>query len=115
MAFIYLASPYTHTQQSVMQMRHDVVARLTAELLRAGEFIYSPIVHCHELAVKYDLPRDISFWENYNRAMLSQARELRILQLPGWKNSNGIAFEIGVAKQHGIPITFIEPRNNRGL
>ena len=39
--------------------------------------------------------------------MLNHARELWVLQLPGWRESRGVQIEIDRARSLGIPITMI--------
>jgi hypothetical protein len=103
---IYLASPYTGTKEE-MQERYDRVLHVTATLLCGRVWVYSPIVHCHDMAVKYRLPRDINFWHAFDKAILSSAREFWILMLPGWEVSKGILFEYAVADSRNMPIRFV--------
>jgi len=106
MSYIYLASPYTHPNPDIMQERYEHAARVTAEMLNRRQYVYSPIVHCHELACRHDLPRDINFWRDYNTAMLRLAGQLKVLKLEGWEQSVGVQFEMDLAKRLGIPIFF---------
>ncbi len=108
LSYIYLASPYSSSHEDVRQQRHDAVENLTAQLLSQGFHVFSPIVHCHPMALKYDLPKDIDFWHRYDRMMLSKASMLLVLRLPGWEDSKGVAFEIAVAKELSIPVMFID-------
>lgn len=108
MSYTYIASPYTHDKEHVMHDRYLIAASYTASLLRLHHHCYSPIVHCHELAVKFDLPRELDFWKRYNTSMLRHADELYVLCIPGWKESRGVQFEIDLAEQLGLPIRFIE-------
>jgi len=70
MSYIYLASPYSHPSHEIMHERYEQAAAVTAHFLRNHRYVYSPIVHCHELARRHDLPRNINFWKDYNVAML---------------------------------------------
>jgi len=107
MSYIYLASPYSHSSHVVMQDRYKRAAAVTAHFLRNHRYVYSPIVHCHELARQHDLPRHFGFWQDYNVAMLRMAKELRVIPLIGWKDSKGVQYEIDVAKRIGIPVFFL--------
>jgi len=102
-SFVYIASPYTHEDPAVMQERFEAVEKVTAELLKDGVQCYSPIVHCHVLAQKYDLPIHYMFWRDCNFAMLSKASKLFVLQLKGWEESPGVAGEMGFAAECCIP------------
>lgn len=103
MSYIYLGSPYTHKDPAVMEQRYRITEAVTAYLLLSGVHVYSPIVHCHTMAVRYNLPRDIEFWRAYNFAMLEPASEFHTLVLPGWEDSRGLKEERVFAYQHKIP------------
>lgn len=105
---IYLASPYTHEDPAVMEERFIRVENLTAALLRRGNIVFSPIVHCHALAVKFDLPKDFSFWEKYCLQMLMRATKLYVYTLPDWEKSRGVQSELFFASKHGIDIFQID-------
>lgn len=77
--------------------------------MREGKHVYSPIVHCHPLAVTYDLPKEVDFWERFNFSMLIHARSLRVYMLDGWKDSRGLAGEIQFAQDCGIPVQYEAP------
>lgn len=104
---IYLASPYTHPDPQVVQSRFLSAMQYTADCLCAKEFIYSPIVHCHELATRHTLPTDFDFWKSYNFHMLGRADELRVLMLDGWETSKGVSAEIMLAQELGIKTVYV--------
>ncbi len=106
MAYFYVGCPYTGPQE-IMHERFLLAERYVANALRAGHHVYSPIVHCHELARKYNLPTDAAFWEQYNFAMLAPSQGLEVLHLPGWKDSRGLAGERRFATAWDIPIIHI--------
>jgi hypothetical protein len=109
MSFTYLASPYTHTSLDLMQQRYNEVMAATHWLLKHRIWVYSPIVHCHELAIRYRLPRDAKFWQAYNTTMLLASWRLLILTLPNWQDSVGVEYEMEVAEKHSLPINFLSP------
>lgn len=104
MSFIYLACPYTDKSELIQHKRYLQVAEVTAQLLCRDIFVYSPIVHCHELAKRFRLPGDFAFWKAYNYAMLGEASALHILELEGWNASKGLKAEIQFAIDKSIPI-----------
>lgn len=111
--YSYLASPYTHPDPFVREARYlQAMIELTRRL-KAGEHVYSPIVHCHELAKIADLPRDAKFWEAYNHTMLNRSSRLVVLCLPGWKESKGVADEISQAIYWGLPIEYTEDEDGK--
>lgn len=111
--YVYVASPYTHKDHTEMQDRYLEARRYTASLLVNGKWAFSPIVHCHDIAVDEVLPRDITYWRHYNAAMLAPAKELHVLQLDGWEKSEGVFFEIEFAQMLQKPIHYA--RWDRGL
>ena len=106
---IYLASPYSDPDPAIMEQRFDLVCRKAGELMNAGEVVYSPIAHCHPIAVRVGLPRNWEFWHKFDREMLRCASEVRILRLPGWETSAGVKAERDIAHELGIPINEIDP------
>ena len=104
MSYIYLACPYSSKHASIRHKRYLQVAEVTAELLIKNIHVYSPIVHCHDIACRFNLPGDFNFWMKYNYAMLSKASGLTILELPSWEKSKGLRAEIEYATSHSIPI-----------
>lgn len=91
---IYLASPYTAGQSDIMQARYEAARSRAADFISRGFMIYSPIVHCHDLAACHKLPRDFLFWRTYNLHFLALADQLWVLMLPGWNTSRGVTAEV---------------------
>lgn len=108
--FIYLASPYSHKDPFIREMRYLWVMKEMGAMLKTGLYVYSPIVHCHELVKVCDLPRDAAFWEKYNFTMLAAAEYLYLLVIPGTRESIGCAAEIKQAQSCNIPIIEFEPK-----
>ena len=103
---IYLASPYSSALQTVRHNRYIQARDYTARQLFLGEVIFSPIVYGHIFAEAHALPTDARSWWQFNQAMMVRAVEIRVLQLPGWSESRGVAMEISFASENGIPITY---------
>jgi hypothetical protein len=122
MGYIYLASPYSakikmgpkefhgRPDKLVMEQRYLDVLKATADLMKEGQFIYSPIVHCHELARLHTLPTDYAFWNGYNHCMIEQADQFMILDIPGWLESVGVKGEYDFAYTKGKPIYLLDPK-----
>lgn len=104
MSFIYVASPYTHKEPSIRDNRYWKVLHFVAEHTRRGRILYSPIVHCHQMALTYELPGNLAFWKEHNTKLLRHANELWVYTLEGWKESQGVTFEIELANRLHIPI-----------
>lgn len=104
---IYLASPYTGTKEE-MQQRYETVLHVTATFIANKHWVYSPIVHCHEMAVRYSLPRDHTFWYEYDKNTIERADSVYVLQLPGWETSNGVRGEIKLAEAFRKLLFFVD-------
>jgi Domain of unknown function (DUF1937) len=105
---IYLASPYTSPDPKIVEQRYDQTVLVMSQLLRQGVKIYSPIVHCHVISTRHNLPTDYKFWLDYNTHMLELCYGMFILCLDGWKDSLGIKDEIKIAQRLKIPIDHID-------
>ncbi len=110
---IYLASPYTHEYPEVMQMRYEYALDVTAHLLNKGYTVFSPIVHCHVIACKHDLPKDYKFWKQYNECCIISCSDLMIAAIDGWQESTGVHNEYDFAVEEGKTIGMITPVLNR--
>lgn len=105
---IYLASPYSHEDPAIMQERFNQVERLTIHMLKQNIVVFSPIVYCHEMAIKADFPRDAGFWQELNAAFLRLSSRLVVMRLPGWDTSRGVQWEISMAEALQIPVDYFE-------
>jgi hypothetical protein len=105
---IYLASPYNHAKASMRAVRYQAVLTATADLMRAGRIVYSPIVHNHPIAISDEgLPRDWEYWKQFDEVILSRCDRLWILTIDGWRESVGIKGEIEIAQNLQLPIELV--------
>jgi hypothetical protein len=104
---IYLASPYSSPDPAVREARFRAACKATAALLRAGEFVFSPIVHSHPL-VAFDLPTEFGFWASIDREHLARCDEVAVLMLDGWAQSVGVREELRIARELGKPVRLLE-------
>lgn len=109
--YTYLASPYSGTVDQ-QNDRYYQVMTATSQLLTSGLAVYSPITHCHHMAVEHKLPGNIEFWHWFDKIMITQSNCFAMLTLPGWEKSSGIRAEYKIAKKLGKPIVFY--KLNRG-
>ena len=105
---IYLASPYSSPDPLIVRTRFLLAEQVTAILMAQGHYVYSPIVHCHELSAKFALPTDFEYWKGYNIDMIRRCDALYILALPGWEESKGVAGELAFAKSAGLEIAYVD-------
>lgn len=103
---IYLAVPYRHNNQRVIDKRAEQVTEIAAKLMAEQNVcIFSPITHSHNIC-QYIPERqlDQDFWMAQNHEFILFCDELWILALSGWKKSAGVAQEIQWAAELNIPI-----------
>lgn len=105
---IYLATPYSHSDKTIMESRFDQACKIAGKLMLDGHVIFSPIAHMHPIAVLYDLPRGWDFWHKYDVAMLQASSKFIVAKMEGWEQSKGIAGEINIAKSLKLPVEFME-------
>jgi nucleoside 2-deoxyribosyltransferase len=102
---IYLASPYSDPQQSIVDFRVAETRRFAAWLWREGFEPISPILHWHEAATLHSLPTDADTWMEWNRALIRRCDAVHLLCLPNWQQSKGVAMELEWACVIGLHVT----------
>lgn len=107
MSVVYVASPYSHPDEAVRQMRFEAVCLYCGMLMQDGCHVYSPIAHSHPMASLCNLPTDWAYWQELDEKMIRMCDAVYVLHLPGWEESQGIAAEIAIAKRLGKMITHI--------
>lgn len=99
---IYVASPYSHIKgidtnaspELTREQRYVLTMQAMAIWSKQGEFVYSPIVHCHEVAKLFGLPTNFEFWDTYNKDFIRASTEVWVLCLPNWQESRGVTAEV---------------------
>ena len=105
---IYLASPYTDDNASVMAERFEGICKAAATIMKAGHHVFSPIAHSHPIA-QYGLPKDYAYWKAYCEKTLPLCTEVWVIQLDGHEFSVGVAAEVRLAYALGIPVKRVAP------
>ena len=105
---IYLASPYSHPDPLVRQGRFDVACRAAARLISAGRPVIAPVVQGHPL-VRFGVRGDWSFWAPLAREYIARCDEVVVLQLDGWRESEGVRAEMALARELGKRVDYLEP------
>lgn len=103
----YLAGPYRSIHSHIMERRYNQLTFVAAQLMLRGETIFSPITHCHYLAKEHASFEGPEFWLTQDLAILRRCDKMYVLQLDGWKQSNGLRDEIAFATEHNIPVEYI--------
>lgn len=110
---IYLASPYSHSNDDIREMNYKIVSNIAANMVSEGKVVLSPISYGHNLLNFCNMPSDWEFWYNFCVTFLLKCDELIVVKMPGWDISKGVLEEIEIAKNHNIKISFIEPKYNK--
>ena len=110
---IYIASPYSHDDPKIVEENFWRVTDYCAEAVANGESALSPITYGHTLLEFKDMPNDWEFWTNFCLSILVKCDRLRVLKMEGWDKSEGVAGEISFARDHNIPIEYIEYRDGK--
>lgn len=100
MKLVYLASPYTHNELRVRIARFDAAALASAEIIKAGLNVFSPIVHSHPLT-QHGLNGDWQTWVEIDHDWIRRCDEVWVLELRGWERSVGVRAEIEFAESIG--------------
>jgi uncharacterized protein DUF1937 len=70
--------------------------------------VFSPIVHGHPL-VRFGLPTDWSFWQQFDAECLRRCDEVLVLQIDSWRVSEGVRAKIELARGLWKRISYLEP------
>jgi hypothetical protein len=105
---IYIGSPYSHESKAVMEENFRRVTKFAAELCSQGKVAFSPITYGHTLLEYKEMSSAWEFWQNFCLTFLKHADKLIVYKMPGWDKSRGLAAEIEFAKEHMIPVEYIE-------
>ena len=105
---IYLASPYSHPDPLVRQIRFDAACRAAAALIKAGHAVIAPIVQGHPL-VRFGVPGDWSFWAPLAREYIARCDEVLVLQIDGWRESQGVRAELALARELCRRVDYLQP------
>ena len=106
--FVYLGQPYTHTSERIMVKRYKAALNMCAMIYKDGINVFSPIVHCHNIARQHGLPESFDFWRNVDFGMIAASSCIWVYQLDGWSQSVGLGQEISFARSIGKPVVQIE-------
>lgn len=110
---IYIASPYSHPDESVRQERFEAVEAFTAFCMKKGLLVYSPIVHCHNISKSFGLPSEFTFWKKYDYNMVRRSDGIYVVNIPGLKESKGVRAELELAYDLDLEIRVVNPFDSR--
>ena len=97
----YFASPYSSENSFVRQIRYEATIYAASELTKIGFRLLEPIAMCHEQSNRHQMPSGYQFWQSRDRGFIDICDAVIVLQLEGWKESEGVSDEIQYAKSLG--------------
>lgn len=107
----YLASPYSHRNAHVQEIRYQQVSYAAALLNAEGYRLIEPIGMCHGQSLRYKLPTGYEYWQSRDRELIARSDGIIILDLPGWSSSVGVQDEIKYAAKLEKDIVHVHPCN----
>ena len=105
----YFASPYSHPNPLVKNVRYEMTVYLSSTLTKQGFRLLEPIAMCHDQAMKYTLPTGYSFWQTRDRGFIDVSDAVIVAKMKGWLESEGVQDEIEHALSTGKPVHYLEP------
>ncbi len=109
----YLASPYSHKDAWMRELRFRAVTRVAGALRRdRGLATFCPIAHSHPISKELTEvdPTDHEFWLSWDEPFERLCTGLIVCMLPGWDKSRGIATEVPLFEAAGKSIEHLPPR-----
>lgn len=102
---IYLASAYSFDRERGYQLALDA----TIALIKRGDWVLSPVVHNHPIAVSGRLPKGWDNWKHYDLHLLDCSDELWVVKdlHERWTRSKGVSAEIAHAQSTGKTIRYV--------
>lgn len=114
MKFVYLACPYASPDEIVRNDRIEASDYYAAQLTEQGMAVFAPISQGPRIA-KHLRPVNAAshaFWMVQDIRILRACDELVLLPLIGWAESKGVAQELRLARDAGIPVRVINDPDN---
>lgn len=105
--FWYLATPYSNYAAG-HDAAYDLALACAACLMWYDYVVFSPIIHSHPIAKRYNMKTDWKFWERFDYPMMASAHGIIVGMGHGWEKSAGIAAEIEHFKLLGKPIRYLD-------
>jgi len=108
-AFWYLATPYSKYPDGIDEA-FKLACRATADLIRAGVRVYSPIAHTHPVAIHGGIdPYNHAIWIPADEPFMHHACGLIVLCADAWTESKGIGIEVAEFEKVGKPVVYMVP------
>ena len=104
---IYIAAPYSDSDQTVVDNRVKRVCEYSGGLLKNGQSCVSALTVGVSILQHTNLPTDFSFCKKLSFDLIDVCDEIHVLMLDGWDNSIGVDGEVNYGIKKGIKIKHI--------
>ena len=104
---VYLASPYSHKDNTVRESRFVEVTKIASEIIQRcpAVSVFGPITQSHSIAEYFPASMNNGdFWLPVDFTVLIRCDELWLAGMDGLEYSVGVAAEVKLARERGIPI-----------
>jgi nucleoside 2-deoxyribosyltransferase len=102
--FWYVGTPYTNYPEGLDAAAHYAAA-ITGALMSCGLQVYSPIAHCHPIAMSAGLDATAGkFWMKCTSAVRRAATGLIVVEMLTWEQSSGLTAEREEFSLEGKPV-----------
>jgi len=107
---VYLAMPYSHESDHIMERRFQAVTRIAGKLAEDDLVVFSPITHSHTMAEMHDMPTSWEFWKDQDIPFLEWADEIKVVKAQGWRQSTGVNAEMEHMREElNKSISYVDP------
>lgn len=110
--FYYLASPYTHPDPAIRDIRATLAYEIAGHLMAKGLYVFSPIHATHGASKRHALPTDHVWWDDFNKSFIHPSAGLIVCTIGGWMESRGVIHEINYARSKDLPVYTVNLRGN---
>jgi hypothetical protein len=107
---IYLACPYTHINRAVREQRYQAATSVAAALIKRGYVVYSPVTMTHPidtLLAGEASTLGTQYWTTFDEAFMDVCSEMLVVDISGWKESEGIKREMDHFRACGKSIRYV--------
>ncbi|QKJ88591.1 DUF1937 family protein [Paramixta manurensis] len=94
---IFLACPYSHADQEVVNARFVACNEVAATIIESGNLVFSQVTMSHPINLAFTHTEKSQVgkrWAPVDAVFMAAMEELIIVDLPGWDQSAGIQREI---------------------
>jgi hypothetical protein len=91
-----------------MERRFSEVCVIAGGLMLSGLVVFCPIAHGHSIAARSELRTDWDYWKQFCYEFIAASSKVIVAMMDGWQESRGVAAEIAIAKELGIPVEYLE-------